>query len=499
MSDQGQTTFQRPARHFAPHSHWMNDPNGLFYHEGVYHLYFQYNPYGIGHGNMSWGHATSRDLLTWEEHEVAILCDDQADIFSGSIVVDEHNTSGLGVGGTAPVIALYTAAATDGRNQSQALAYSTDGGMSFSKFAGNPVLDRGSRDFRDPKVFRYTGPAGNYWVMVAVEAVDHQVVFYRSENLIDWELLSAFGPQAAMGGVWECPDLFELPVQGTGEKKWVLLVSLNPGGVAGGSGTQYFIGDFDGTHFTPESPRPAWPGTDYDQLSAGSWLDWGRDFYAGVSFHGLPDNQRTLLAWMSNWDYARQLPHGGWRGSMSAARTLDLVRADGAVQIRQRLLTGASETAARRGLQGRAGSSLRLDLGSPTLINLQLDMSQLPQDGTPSTVRFYREDGSLISTVHVEVGQIRHERPGGLVDHDLYASTQRMPLPQPGQALEVDLLLDHGSVEILAAGGLRSLTDQLTGENVAHHAVLDLGHHADIRVTALDSSGDTVLGTGLLA
>ncbi|WP_307454014.1 GH32 C-terminal domain-containing protein [Microbacterium proteolyticum] len=247
----------------------MNDPNGMVFHKGVYHLYFQHNPYGDRWGNMSWGHATSTDLLTWTEQPLAIpqTLNEQGQaiesIFSGSVVVDENNTSGFGDGTNPPLIAVYTSAyeaahPTHAGLQAQSLAYSLDDGYTWTKYEQNPVLDRGSANFRDPKVFWYDGPGGAYWVMAAVEALDHKVVLYKSTNLKDWDYLSDFGPANSTGGIWECPDLFELPVDGDpNNTKWVMVVNLNPGAVGGGSGGQYFVGEFDGTTFTSESTQGA--------------------------------------------------------------------------------------------------------------------------------------------------------------------------------------------------------------------------------------------------
>ncbi|GAA1518792.1 hypothetical protein GCM10009761_21500 [Agromyces terreus] len=261
------TEQYRPAVHFTPERNWMNDPNGLVYENGTWHLFFQHNPGGTRWGNMSWGHATSADLVHWDEQPLAIpqTFDEDGvsieDIFSGSIVVDDQNTSGLGTAENPPMIAIYTSAYTAAHptlagRQAQSLAYSTDHGQTWTKYEGNPVYDRASANFRDPKVFRYTDPATgeSYWVMVAVEALEHQVVISRSDDLKTWTHLSDFGPANAVGGVWECPDLFPLAVDGDASNtKWVMVVNLNPGSVAGGSGGQYFVGDFDGTTFTSES------------------------------------------------------------------------------------------------------------------------------------------------------------------------------------------------------------------------------------------------------
>lgn len=279
----------RPAIHWTPAENWMNDPNGLVYHDGTYHLYFQHNPSGNRWGNMSWGHATSPDLAHWTEQPLAIpqTFDEDGvaveDIFSGSVVVDHGNTSGFGTVEDPPLVAIYTSAYTAAHPtragiQAQSLAYSTDGGYTWTKYEGNPVLDRGSRNFRDPKVIRYDDGEGDaYWVMVAVEAVDHQVVLYRSDDLKDWTYLSTFGPANATGGIWECPDLFELPVDGDPENtRWVMVVNLNPGSVAGGSGGQYFVGDFDGTTFTPERTVDGVEVPDGEVVAdfESGWGDW---------------------------------------------------------------------------------------------------------------------------------------------------------------------------------------------------------------------------------
>ncbi len=274
----------RPAVHFTPEKNWMNDPNGMVFHKGVYHLFFQHNPFGTSWGNMSWGHATSTDLLTWEEQPIAIERTANEAIFSGSVVVDHGNTTGFGTVDDPAMVAIYTSAYENhpsyGNRQAQSLAYSTDDGKTWTKYSGNPVLDRQSNNFRDPKVFWYDGgsPESSYWVMVAVEAVDHKAVLYKSRNLKDWDFLSDFGPANATAGVWECPDLFELPVEGDpGATKWVLVVNLNPGSVAGGSGGQYFVGDFNGTTFTSESTveqSDMPPGEVFEDFERDSYAPW---------------------------------------------------------------------------------------------------------------------------------------------------------------------------------------------------------------------------------
>ena len=313
----------RPNFHFSPKANWMNDPNGMFYHAGNYHLFFQYYPDSTVWGPMHWGHAVSKDMIDWEEREIALYPDSLGYIFSGSAVVDKNNTSGLGKEGKAPIVALFTyhdpekekQGATDYQNQG--LAFSLDGGFTWEKYANNPViLNPGMKDFRDPKVTWVE--EYQFWLMAL--ATYEKTLFYRSNNLIDWEYLSDFGENlGAHGGVWECPDLFPMQIEGA-EKKWVLLQSLNPGGANGGSGTQYFVGDFDGKQFTID---PLFT----QQLRKGAqWVDFGRDNYAGVTWSGIPkeDGRILFLGWMSNWNYANKVPTGSWRGTMTLPRELKL-------------------------------------------------------------------------------------------------------------------------------------------------------------------------------
>lgn len=303
----------RPDFHFTPERNWMNDPNGLLFYKGKYHLFYQHNPEGILWGNMSWGHATSTDLLQWEHHPVAISFDQDFGIFSGSAVVDYTNSTGFGSLDNPPMVAIYTAHRHDGSHQSQHLAYSLDDGLTWVKYEGNPVLDLGMKDFRDPKVS--WDPTTNTWLMTVSKPNDFTIAFFRSDDLKKWEHLSDFGPLGATGGCWECPDLFSL-TSPTGAKKWVLIVSLNPGGVTGGSGTQYFIGDWDGTSFTTSQDKTL-------------WIDYGRDNYAGVTFNNLDNDNRIFIGWMSNWEYGLKIPTPIWRSSMTAPRQLELLEVSG--------------------------------------------------------------------------------------------------------------------------------------------------------------------------
>ena len=300
----------RPVYHHTPVYGWMNDPNGMFYKDGVYHLYFQYNPYGSVWGNMHWGHSTSTDLMHWNFEGCAIVPDAWGAIFSGSCVVDHNNTAGFGKGA---VVAFYTSAKATpwGDVQSQSMAYSLDNGKTFTKYEGNPILTSSEKDFRDPKVFWYA--PGKHWVMML--AVGQHMEIYSSVNLKEWKKESEFGAmQGAHGGVWECPDLVEIPVEGTREKKWVLICNLNPGGPFGGSAAQYFVGSFDGKKFVNESPTQT------------KWMDWGKDNYATVTWNNAPDGRCIALGWMSNWQYANNVPTRQYRSANTLARDLTLYR-----------------------------------------------------------------------------------------------------------------------------------------------------------------------------
>ena len=316
----------RPRFHFTPARNFMNDPNGLVYYKGEYHLFYQHNPFGEVWGHMSWGHAVSRDMLHWEHLPVALREEKGVMIFSGSAVVDRDNSSGLcrpDGSDRSCLVAIYTGHGHD--QQTQNLAYSNDRGRTWTKYAGNPVIDLGLKAFRDPKVIWHE-PTGR-WIMVTVLADQHKVRFFGSRDLKRWDILSDFGPAAATGGVWECPDLFPLPVDGDPNNiRWVLDVDINPGGVAGGSGGQYFVGTFDGTKFVSENPP--------DRTL---WVEHGKDFYATTSFADIPptDGRRIWMAWISNWLYANEEPTMMWRGAQSVPRELALRRLPEGIRLVQ--------------------------------------------------------------------------------------------------------------------------------------------------------------------
>ncbi|WP_454809515.1 glycoside hydrolase family 32 protein [Paenarthrobacter nitroguajacolicus] len=475
--------MSRPVLHYTANSTWLNDPNGLVFYQGVYHLFYQNNPFDNVWGNMSWGHATSEDLLHWNEHPVAIACDDREDVFSGSIVVDEGNTTGFGTPENPALVAIYTSAFKKGSGlegtQAQSLAFSTDAGMTWQKYAGNPVLNRGSAHFRDPKVFRYEDASASFWVMVAVEAQHQQVVLYRSADLKEWEYLSTFGPANATDGEWECPDLFPLPVDGSPDHvKWVLVVNINPGAVAGGSGGQYFVGHFDGVRFTADSDSLVEDGN--TNLRQCLWLDWGRDYYAAVSFSNVPGNRRIMIGWMNNWDYANSLPTSPWRSSMSLAREVELSTIDGLPRLVQRPVLPAELGPSIYTMEDQEihDSTVALPQADPASV-LRVDSVQvidaeiLPGTAGTTTLSLFGAlggDAATLLTFEAATSQLTLDRrnSGNTAFHEKFASAESAPVTLEDGVLRLRVIVDHGSVEVFAQGGKVVLTDLVfpASENV---------------------------------
>lgn len=319
----------RPNLHFTPKENWINDPNGMFFYNGYYHLYFQYHPEGNKWGPMHWGHAISTDMITWREQPIALYPDELGYIFSGSAVVDVNNTSGFGKEGQSPVVAIYTSHDPQkAKNEridveTQSIAYSFDEGLTWNKYEVNPVIENPNlRDFRDPKVIWDVD--NNQWVLTL--AAGQKTMFYTSNNLKEWNLASEFGDGLGNHeGVWECPDLFPMQVEDSYEIKWVHIVSIGSGGPNGGSATQYFVGDFDGQNFIVDPEFAMAMNKEHD-----FWVDFGKDNYAGVTWSNIPDSdgRRLFISWMSNWQYANEVPTEKWRGSMTIARELKLTKED---------------------------------------------------------------------------------------------------------------------------------------------------------------------------
>jgi levanase/fructan beta-fructosidase len=408
----------------------MNDPHGLIYYKGKYHLFFQHNPFENVWGHMSWGHAVSEDLITWQELNVAIADDEEHAIFSGSAVVDYFNTTGFGSLENPPMVAIYTAHKHDHSHQSQALAYSLDEGTTWVKYAGNPVLDLKLDHFRDPKVTwdRTT----ESWLMSVVKPKERMVSFYSSDNLKEWLHLSDFGAVGAVDGDWECPDMFPLSVED--KIKWVLLVSINPGGLTGGSGTQYFIGDWNGKVFTADDHKTR-------------WIDHGRDNYAGVTFNDAPNNRRIFIGWMNNWDYAKDFPTEPWRGSMTLARELSLVSKEGSLSL-------ASNPV--KELNNYLGEKLSPG-NSAELLEILISVSTAEEKSTK--IRISADNGKFFEFGYdVKNNSIFVDRSNAwneIISSNIHFAT----VIGKEKIIDIRAIVDRGSVEIFAAGGSYVLTD----------------------------------------
>jgi sucrose-6-phosphate hydrolase SacC (GH32 family) len=472
----------RPQLSFSPQRNWMNDPNGLVYHEGEYHLFFQHNPNKNTFGDVSWGHAVSTDLLRWTELPLALPVEKDAKgeitqmFFSGSAVVDHANTSGLGQPGKPAMVAIYTAVYPQARTmngrpvraqtQAQSLAYSLDRGRTWTQYAGNPVIPEPPapyaaeyRDFRDPKVFWYEPE--RKWVLAAVVSHLRKAVFYSSRDLIHWEWMSEFGPAGATEGIWECPDLVELAVDGDpARRKWVLLMSMNPGGPAGGSGMQYFVGDFDGKTFTLD--RNAAKG----QVQ---WLDYGADFYAGVTYHGLPGQRRLLVGWMNNWLYGNQVPTSPWRSAQSLPRELGLRTVDGQVKLVQQplaeaqgLRSGLLYAVAERDIAPGA-HTVRLDGEASAPLEMQMRLK--PGNAARSGIRVRGAGSSAYTEIGYDAAQgavyLDRTRSGETGFHPQFAARHAAPVRLRDGELPLRILVDRGSVTVFAGQGEAVLTDQV--------------------------------------
>ncbi len=460
----------RPAVHLSAERNWINDPNGLVYENGTYHAFYQHNPHGNSWGNMSWGHSTSTDLIHWTQQPVAMEASEAEEIFSGSIVLDTHNASGLGTAGNPPMVALYTSAYGKGGArpagvQAQSLAYSLNHGKSWRKYKGNPVLDLApsSRNFRDPKITWYE--PGKYWVMTTVVADAQVVKLFKSTDLLHWEFLSDFSGVGAQGGLWEVPELLQMDVAGSSAKKWVMLLSINPGGIAGGSGMQYFVGDFDGRKFTAENAAP--PGA---PLSDNQWLDYGADFYAANSINGAPGGKPVLLGWMGNWDYAQHVPTTPWRGAMAVPRELELVRDGGRYALRSGIATAADEALGK----AAAGEVRRKDLtvsgsfeslgdgfGARTqLLDVEIEPGGASEAGLVLRGSADGKRGLRISYER-ESGTLKVDRSEAGTDNfsPLFSPYHQARVPLKDGKLRLRILLDSSSLEVFTPEGTVTITD----------------------------------------
>jgi fructan beta-fructosidase len=443
--------IHRPQFHFSPQKNWVNDPNGMVYHKGVYHLFFQYFPNGTVWGPMHWGHATSKDMIHWQQQPIALYPDSLGYIFSGSAVVDKNNTSGFGKNGQSPLIAIFThhdpVGEKEKRNniENQSLAYSLDDGKTWLKYNGNPVLKNpGITDFRDPKVMWYEPQ--KKWIMTL--ATKDRITFYSSPNLKAWTKESEYGKElGAHGGVWECPDLFYL--NDNGKKVWVLIVNINPGGPNGGSATQYFTGDFDGKVFTP-----------YDTLTR--WIDYGPDEYAGITWSNTGE-RKIFLGWMSNWQYANVVPTKSWRSAMTIPRELSIKHAGNEQLI---VSTPVSELnsiqsvpLSFQNIQVAESFNLTKRTGNLTAtsrINLNLEKLNdfsvvLSNDiGEKLTVGFDKKNNRLY---------IDRTRSGKVDFEKNFAGKHSVPRFLKMDQMNLTLFIDVSSIELFADNGLSVMTE----------------------------------------
>ena len=413
----------RPVYHHTPAYGWMNDPNGMFYKDGVWNLYFQHNPYGSQWENMTWGHSTSTDLVHWKFQGDPVQPDALGTVFSGSAVVDKENTSGFGKGA---VIALYTSA---GESQTQSMVYSTDNGKTFTKYEGNPVITSNVPDFRDPHMF--WNEDIKKWNMIL--AAGQHMEIYTSDNLKDWKLESSFGETYGNhGGVWECPDLMKMKVRGTDKEKWMLICNINPGGPFGGSATQYFIGDFDGHKFTCES-KP----------EVTKWMDYGKDHYATVTFDNAPEGRRVAIAWMSNWQYANQVPTLQYRSGNSIPRDLGLFEYKGETYCS---VVPSPEITAARSKKATKSLSESCEM----VVNLKGNATiTLSNDKGEKVVMYYDAKAETFSMDRTKSGKVDFS-------NDFAATTKA---PTYGKISQLRIFIDKSSIEVLDAEGKMAMTN----------------------------------------
>ncbi|WP_074961968.1 PfkB family carbohydrate kinase [Paenibacillus sp. LC231] len=448
----------RPGIHFSPPSHWMNDPNGLVYFEGEYHLFYQHHPFSNQWGPMHWGHAITQDLIHWQHEPIALYPDEHGAIFSGCCVVDFNNSSGF-FAGTRGLVAIFTHAdtcpETGQPRQRQSLAYSSDKGRTWHKYEGNPVLTEPDLvDFRDPKVFWHA--QSERWVM-AIVAGDH-VRFYGSENLRDWLLTGEFGhEEGSHDGVWECPDLFELPIDDSGRSKWVLVISIgdNPS-YPEGSRTQYFIGEFDGNTFINDNSP--------DHIM---WLDYGRDNYAGVTWSDIPkqDGRRVIIGWMSNWKYANETPTGAWRGAMTLPRVLSLANRDEGIVLTQMPVVEIEQL--RK--ESRNWNILTVTPDSPYMLKTKEDLLEIEANidiRSAGEVQIKIQSSGQSETIigyNPESQWLFIDRSkSGMTDfHASFACKHGARLVPDNGKIKLRIWQDRNAVEVYANEGLVVLTDQI--------------------------------------
>lgn len=424
----------RPQYHYSPPRWWMNDPNGLVYYDGEYHLFYQYHPHDVIWGPMHWGHAVTNDLVHWETLPIALYPDELGTIFSGTVVVDANNTSGLVPGGG--LIALFSY-----NTQTQGIAYSTDRGRTWQKYAGNPILPALKKDFRDPKVFWHE--ATNRWIMSI--AAGESIMFLTSPDLRTWEVTSEFA-EGYSSGVWEVPDL--IPFKINGQTKWVLIVSVSKEAPAGGSGTRYYIGHFDGKTFTNDNPGLA------------LWLDYGPDNYAGTIWNNAPDNRYIFLGWMNNWDYANLIPTSVWRGAMTLPRELRLIETPPGLRLSQRPVPELTKL--RQPIGQWQNLSITEALSLEGLQGQQLEIIadfEIASAGTFGLDILTGQGESTRTAYDVSAQKLTVTRPQSEIPN-FYPTSSASLVPIENH-IRLHIFIDQSSVEIFSGDGVLSITAQV--------------------------------------
>jgi fructan beta-fructosidase len=451
--EQPNATLYRPAFHFSPEKNWINDPTGLVFDDSGFHLFNQYNPFGDQWGHMSWSHSVSKDLVSWQELPVALKEENGIGIFTGSAVLDAGNTSGFGKDGIAPLVAVYTGNSIG--LQTQNVASSIDHGRTWTRYEGNPVLDLHESDFRDPMVFWHEPT--KRWLMVASLALKHKVIFFSSPDLKTWTKLSEFGPAGANAAPnWECPNLFQLPVVNvTGQKKWVLVVGIGDNGPAGGSATQYFVGEFDGTKFVEDNPS-----------NQTLWVDHGSDFYAAQTWSNVPasDGRRIAIAWMNNWKYADKLPTSPWRGQLTSPRTLQLLRTNEGIRLTQvpakEMEVLRDEHVQLHNASWKDVEALLLRREWPETIEIDAELQLNGSQGFGFVLRKGASFGTRVgydaewSDVYVD-----RTHSGDVIIGPTFAAKNEAPITIQNGRIRLHILLDRSSVELFAGDGLVTITD----------------------------------------
>ena len=460
LSDTFDTTNRekyRPVYHHTPLYGWMNDPNGMFYKDGVWHLYFQHNPYGSKWQNMSWGHSTSKDLINWTPEPLALEPNGLGTVFSGSCALDTNNTAGYG---NDAVVGLYTSA---GASQTQSLVWSKDNGRTFEYYDANPVITLES-EARDPNMF--WDDKAKQWELILAHALDHEMLIFTSPNMKEWTLQSAFGKGiGAQGGVWECPDLFRLPIDGTDEEKWVLICNLNPGGPFGGSATQYFVGDFDGKTFKAD--------TDKEGKIPTKWMDFGKDHYATVSWSDAPDKRRTVIGWMSNWQYAAEVPTMQFRSANTLPRDLSLFKAaDGELYLcsapspelsalRDKLIVNV-----RRANIGKKNATYSLPATNDGICEILMDVDARKAQKINFTIA-NKAGEKVLMTYDIAAHTLSFDRrESGIVDFSQdFPAVTVSPTFEVNGKISLRIFIDKSSVEVFGNNGQFVMTNLVFPEN----------------------------------